>query len=653
MEKRTLGAIIGGIFKLNLQRLTRGFYVFTIGAVAVGAITYYSVNTIWKSVVETKYVALPKLIAGSDLQIEMTQIGSEIEKFGGMESVEMKAAQIEVLLSQNSYFKESMKAFFSSMQAEEMANVRKDAEAAADEYFTAFAAPPVTYEKVAPRYGKVRDYVEVMKTGVLLELEASFNTAENATNNAFWTIVFLTGGAIFGMVGIAVVLSRIVSVPITGLAASLVKNSRDIEAVTAELSGGAKKQTEIVLSATKDLEDMIINIIQGSISLSVEKQSEIAKAFAHFLRQFVERTSAEIAMGMMSVSQQSQEARKSIESFVKEFGVVEETIRRQERAVEGMVATLKQIVAANEGIKKKAAGSTAAADKASEKVAEGEKRIKVISQELEDIRTSSEGVREITESLAKITENIKILALNMSLKVEDVRDDTGKSYGFETMSARVQELAEEVEGLLVRSKELIIPTIEGIGKVSREANQTRELMTEVAGAIMIADEASKSIAGEIDRQASQIGNIEIEAEKLRSLAHDTTQSISSQTALAQNVDTILKDSETLIETVNSQTKEASDNARKINEMMEELKKTVASIEDGTGKLTEKSAMIAELFDGISAQAVKNLGGAERLEIATGAVRDVTRRLTIVVSGEVAETKAAPARGLAGAGTPVA
>jgi len=274
----------------------------------------------------------------------------------------------------------------------------------------------------------------------------------------------------------------------TAISEDLSHKSVDIEGVTKEIHDGVETQTGIVKTATKDLEYMILNIIQGSITMSVEKQTEIARAFGEFLKHFVERTSAEIAMGMMSVSQQSLEAREGVEKFVSELASVEGNIKKQETAIEEMVEALKSIVSANEEIKLKAHSSTAAADKATSRAFSGQERIGMISEQLQEIGKASEGIRDVTNSLATITESIKILALNMSLKVEDIKDDTGKSYGFEAMSAKVQQLAEEVEGLLARSREMIIPTIEGIARVSGDANQANEMIAEVTSAIKAADD---------------------------------------------------------------------------------------------------------------------------------------------------------------------
>jgi len=408
--------------------------------------------------------------------------------------------------------------------------------------------------------------------------------------------------------------------------------SSDIESVTGEINEGVTSQTDIVHSATKDLENMIINIIQGSITLSVEKQAEISKAFSDFLKHFVERTSAEIAMGMMSVSQQSSEARKGIEDFISEIESVEKNIKSQEKAIEEMVVALKSIVGANEEIKIKARVSMEAADKATSRAFEGQERIEHISGELREIRNSSEGIRDVTNSLATITESIKILALNMSLKVEDIKDDTGKSYGFEAMSAKVQQLAEEVEGLLSSSKELIIPTIEGIEKLSNDAVQTKEMITEVSKAVKAADDESRLISDRIGKQASDIDRVEIEAENLKSLAHNTTLAVEAQSALAKDLDMMLKEMAELIDTVSTQTNESVDGARKVNEMMDQLRGTVVNIENGTGDLAEKSTEISDMFNSIMDLANRNRGEAEKLDIVTTSVRDVSKRLSDVVNG---------------------
>ncbi|MDH3976092.1 MAG: type IV pili methyl-accepting chemotaxis transducer N-terminal domain-containing protein [Deltaproteobacteria bacterium] len=412
----------------------------------------------------------------------------------------------------------------------------------------------------------------------------------------------------------------------------LSESSTDIESVTGEINEGVISQTDIVQSATKDLENMIINIIQGSITLSVEKQAEISKAFSDFLKNFVERTSAEIAMGMMSVSQQSSEARKGIEDFISEIDSVEKNIKAQEKAIEEMVVALKSIGSTNEEIKVKARVSTNAADKATSRAFEGQERIEHISGELKEIRNSSEGIRDVTSSLATITESIKILALNMSLKVEDIKDDTGKSYGFEAMSAKVQQLAEEVEELLASSRELIIPTIEGIEKLSSDAIQAKELITEVTKAIKAADDESRLISERIERQATGIDTVEIESENLKTLAHNTTLAVEAQSALAKDIDLMLKDTAELIDTVSSQTSESVEGARKINEMMGQLRGTVINIENGTGDLAEKSTEISDMFNSIMELANRNRGEAKKLDIVTTSVRDVSKRLSDVVNG---------------------
>lgn len=418
----------------------------------------------------------------------------------------------------------------------------------------------------------------------------------------------------------------------TTIAEDLSHKSEDIEGVTKEIHDGVETQTGIVQTATKDLEYMILNIIQGSITMSVEKQTEIARAFGEFLKHFVERTSAEIAMGMMSVSQQSLEARQGVEKFVSELASVEGNIKNQEAAIEEMVEALKSIVSANEEIKLKAHSSTAAADKATSRAFSGQERIGLISEQLHEIGKASEGIRDVTNSLATITESIKILALNMSLKVEDIKDDTGKSYGFEAMSAKVQQLAEEVEGLLTRSKEMIIPTIEGIAKVSGDANQANEMIAEVTSAIKAADDESRAITEKIEKQAAGIDRVELEAENLKILARKTTETVEAQTLLAKDVDIMLKDASELIDSVNKQTSDSVEGARKVNDMMDQLGETVISIEGGTGDLTEKSTEISDMFNSIMDLANKNKGGAEKLGVVNSSVRDVSRRLSDIVNG---------------------
>lgn len=418
----------------------------------------------------------------------------------------------------------------------------------------------------------------------------------------------------------------------TTVAEDLSYRSQDIEGVTKELNEGARAQATIVQSATKDLENMIINIIQGSITLSVEKQTEMSRVFSEFLKQFVERTSAEIAMGIMSVAQQAGEARKGVADFVAELETVEHNIKDQESAIGEMVEALKSIVEANEDVKAKVRSSAEAADKATSKSASGRERIGQITEQLREIGNASEGVRDITDSLATITESIKILALNMSLKVEDIKDDTGKSYGFEAMSAKVQQLAEEVEELLSKSKDMIMPTIEAIERVSNDAAQANDLIAEVASAIKAADDESKAIEEKIRKQASDVDRIEVEAENLRALAHKTTVAIEAQGVLAKDVDKMLNDSAALIDSVSKQTEDSVAGARKVSDLMNQLRETVVSIEAGTGKLAEKSTQISDMFSSIMDLARRNRGEAEKLGSVTTSVRDVSRRLSEVVKG---------------------
>lgn len=490
--------------------------------------------------------------------------------------------------------------------------------------------------KIAGSSGEYRDYLLANNVPLLKEMNKAVGQYETASTAKvkylkIIQMVLLVITVIFFGTGWFLVTNPIIR-SFTAVTTELAEKTRDITGVTIELTEGAKAQTGIVQSATKELEEMVISIIQGSITLSVEKQVEISKAFSEFLTHFVERTSSEIAMGMMSITQQSQEARKSMEDFVAELGSVEENVRSQEEAVEGMVEALKSIVDANEEIKTAAQGSTEAADVATSKAFLGQERIEVMSNELQEIGSSSKGVRDVIDSLATITESIKILALNMSLKVEDIKDDTGKSYGFEAMSAKVQQLAEEVEALLGNSKEMIIPTIEGLAKVSTEANQTKEVIAEVTSAIKTADDKSKEITERIIKQASDIDRVEVEAENLRALAHKTTEAIEAQGGLIKDVDELLKESESLISGVNDQTKESADGARKIGEMMNQLRQTVASIEDGTGKLTEKSTHIMDVFESISKLAEKNMDGAEKLAGVTDSVKEVSRSVSEVVEG---------------------
>lgn len=633
--KKTLGSSIGDIFKLNLEKITRNFYILTFASVIVGIVIYLAVSSIWSEVRTVKEGSLPQLIQTQQTDLALEGINIVLEKLFDAEIDMVKQILFATVKETNAIYKVEFSKLSSTLQRETDEAIKSKLNRASNEYLKVFEGGIPKPDEVFPKLTDLKEALSDLRNFTLDEIDRDFAASESAKNKATIVIILLTLAAIIGMIITSLVLTGVVTQPVSRVAETLAANSKDIEDVTDVISSGARSQTELVKKATEDLEDMIINTIQGSITMSVEKQGEIAKGFSDFLRQFVERTTAEIAMGMMSVSGQSQEAREGMQEFVSELKTVEDNIRSQENSIGGMVEALKGIVSGNVSIKGKAKSSTEAADIATAKAYEGQEQIGRITTELQEVRIASEGVKDITESLAKITENIKILALNMSLKVEDIRDDTGKSYGFETMSARVQELAEEVEKLLIDSTGIIIPTIDAIEKVSTDAANTKELITEVAKAIKVADDESKAIATEIDRQTGEISKVESISEELSEIAKTSTESITAQAKRVAEVEELLGDSVALIDGVNEQTKESSDAARKVNDIMDELRASMASIEEGTGKLTEKSFELSEVFETISENTNKSLDGAEMLESVTSAVRDVSKRLATVVKGSAA------------------
>lgn len=619
-------------YRLNLEMMIRNFYFFTIFAVIIGGITYFSIREIGKEVSVLKEGSLPLLVLSQEMQLNLEEIAIESEGLLKAATEEEKAAHIEKIEKGKTAFKSSLGRGMRIVSGEEEERL-KELESRSKAFFRLFDSTEISQDDLNKKLLQVRASLNNFRGLSSQTIEDKFTASQAATGRAITIVIVLTLCAIAGMIGLGLILSRAVGVPVSRETERLISDSKATEQIFAEISEGTKKQTDVVQTATGELEDMIINIIQGKISISVDKQSEIARVFADFLKNFVERTTVEIAMGMMSISQQSKDARTGVEDFVREISTVEANIRAQEGAISGMVDALKSIVEANNEIKGKARSSIDAADKATVQAHSGQEKIETISEQLQEIRKASVGVKEITDSLAKITEGIKILALNMSLKVEDIKDDTGKTYGFEAMSAKVQKLAEDVEGLLESSKSMLIPTILGIEKVSIDAGQARELIAEVVRSIKMADDQSKAISVQIDKQAANVDRVEIEAENLRSLAHKTTLAVEAQGALSRDVDSLLKDSETLIDSVNAQTQEASEGARRVNQMMGQLKQTLASIEDGTGELTEKSSQISDMFDSIKGLAVKNMNGAEKLAGVTASIREVSRRLSEVVKGE--------------------
>lgn len=617
--------------RLNLEMMVRNFYYFTIVAVLVGGITYFSVNVMWKSVSGVKEVYLPLLEAQHDMIIQLDKLELGLERLMVNDTEVGETGLLSTLNQDMALFIKSLKKAaevpMDSNVRPFMVEVGKKAQSLPHSFESAVIESPVL-EGVT----STKTAVIAMGRFLFSTSREDFSFFEGAYGNATLIIIFLTSLSIAGMITLGFVLSKAVGRPVSHVTDKLIHDANNIELVSAEISEGIKKQTDVVQVAVADLEIMIKEVIEQRILPSVGKQSDMSVSFSDFLRHFVERTSAEIAMGTMSVSQQAVDARKSIGELVAEVTLVEENIRHQEKAIGDMVGALKSIVEANRTIKIKASSSTEAADMAASKAVSGQDMIEHISTQLQDIKNSSEGVRDIIESLATITESIKILALNMSLKVEDVKDDTGKTYGFEAMSAKVQGLAEEVEGLLSRSRSMMIPTIDGIAKVSSASAQTKDVIGEATIAIKEADEESKAIAEMIGTQASDIDRVEVEAENLRALAKKTTEAISAQSALAKDVDEMLKDSEMLIDTVSGQTEESVKGARKINKMMVDMEETVKSIKEGTTLLADKSTGISDMFSIIQGQAEKNRQGAEQLDIAKQSVREVSKQLSIVVRG---------------------
>jgi len=623
---RAPGEALGRAFKLSVEKLTRNFYLFTFACFVIGIITYSVVNGIWKEVSSAKEKTIPQLLKTEEALRELERIRYEL-KPPLTEDALKRVAQKNRLLKNRI---DGIAAFLAEKDGSMVADSIRRLSA---RYFSTFKGDNFSEKEALSTLSLLAAELDSAKRLLAERVDREFASAEGMADWAVLVVLGLTAAAIVGMVLTGRVLTGVIGKPITEVTESLTESSKDIEGVSEEIVKGAKTQAELIGAATKDLKEMMTNIVKGNISKSVEKQVEIAKAFADFLKQFVERTSAEIAMGMMGVLQHSKDARGGVDEFLRELKTVEKNIKREEAAINDIVAALKGIVATNNRIKKMAASSTEAVGRATEAVVNGEESMTRISSKLEAIRRASENVRKITESLAKITEDIKILALNMSLKVEDIRDDTGKSYGFEAMSARVQELAQEVEGLLTRSNEMIIPTIEAIEDVSDEATQTRTLVNRVAETIKVAAEESKAISTAIDKQAVEIDRIEVEAENLKISAGNTTHAVEAQVALAQEVNTMLKESEILVGNVNTLTKEASDNAKKVNTMMQELKETLEKIEAGTASLTQKGSELIKTFNTIDEQTSTNLTLSEKLKTVVARLKDVASRLSMVVKGE--------------------
>lgn len=631
-KKEELKEKIVRLFRLNLKDMTRNFYLFTILVVLVGLSTGFAVKNLWDKVEFIKDDIMPRMSKMQDIENQLAIVKSLALRYDQSEGI-IKEAILDELKSDGETLIDSIRKETADSGETADKSFRDQLKASASKLENLFAKKNPSINEIDATINSATVSLKGINYFQTTELNELFVESQAAYDRAKIVVVGLSGGAFIGMIVIGFILSNVVSAPVSVVTDRMIENSQKIEDVYSELSVGTKKQIEIVERATNDLEDMIINTIQGNLSLSVEKQNQISSAFADFLRHFVERSSAEVAMGMLSIAQQSEEARESISKFTVEIVNIEGNIKNQEQAIIKIVQTLKNMVQANEQIKNMAKSSTAAADVATDKAIQGQERISAISNELEEIKSSSVGVREITNALGKITESIKILALNMSLKVEDIKDDTGKSYGFEAMSARVQELAEEVEKLLVNSQEMITPTIDGIEKVSNDAIQSLELIIDLADSIKIADSESQAIATEIDRQSEGVINAEKEAEEVRVTAETSTKSIGEQAQLIKEVDEILKDSVNLIEVVNEQTQESVQSARKLNDMMDQLKQTVTNIEEGTGVLTEKTFGITDMFTELKEQADKNEDGSRKLEVVTGTVRKLSAKLNEVVRGE--------------------
>lgn len=617
------------IAKLNLQRIIKGFNIVAVGSVIIGALTFGIFFLVWGQFKELHEDDMPSLLRAEAGWNAVNELDALIYYL----PLEKDMEQRKVLLGYMKLKANNMADTFDALSHDEdTQTVFDNAILAKDEFVGNLNKEnPSTrvlrksFDKFYQAYGDYKDTYNI-------KTMFAFADARGYFQNALIVIFLLISMAIVVIFIAGRLLKNIVGDPVTEVTDKLSTNTKAIEEVYSEIHSGTQMQNEVVDKATKDLEDMIINVIQGNISISVEKQTEIANNFGEFLRHFVERTAAEIAMGIMSISYQSTEAQKTMEKFKEELKTSETNIKNQETAITGMVEAIKSIAETNDEIKNHALKSAEIADLATSSAIEGQEKIKGVSTQLVDVHQKSQGVREITQSLAKITESIKILALNMSLKVEDIKDDTGKSYGFEAMSAKVQELATEVEKLLDDSTELITPTIEAIEQVSEETKSTMELINSIATSIQETDDATKAIAGYIEKQATDINRIGHESENLQTLATQTTASIEAQTTHVTDVDEMLTESQGLVETVKAQTQESVESAREINDLMEQLKTAMATIESGTGLLTEKSAELSDMFDTIKAQALKNMEGANRLENVTSSVKEASNKLVEAVKG---------------------
>ncbi|MDH4227119.1 MAG: hypothetical protein OEV59_05125 [Deltaproteobacteria bacterium] len=469
-------------FKINVQKLTRGFYFASAAAVVISALIIYAVMSMWAKVAVVKDGSIPQLVETQYTVISIDGTAMMLEKYFDAQTQGAKVVLLDALSETNDIFKKDVDKLMVLMDDEEDREIKEKIMAATKDYLSMFASGHPNPSEAFPKLQRLKISLAELREFVLTKIDRDLKAAEAAKNRALIIIIALSVISVIGMFFTTAVLAGFISRPITDVAGKLVKNSRTIGYVSMELMDGVKAQTSRVAAADKSLDEMINGIIRGDMAKSVEKQAEISAAFSEFLRQFVERTSAEIAMGMMSVAEQSMAVRKNVAAFLKEMTDIERNIKLQSGAVEAIIGELKKMRASNE----------------------------IIS------------------------------------------------------------------GMDVMEKEAV---------------------------------------------------------KLLALVGTSVESVNKQIKLGISVDEALGDSAAIIDSVSEHTKEASDAARKINDMMDDLRETVTNIRGGTGLLEKRSSEVAALFASITEQVNSNMDGARKLEDVAVAIKEVTGRLSVIVRGE--------------------
>ncbi len=389
-----------------------------------------------------------------------------------------------------------------------------------------------------PAFNQMAEIMEQMNAFGAQKADIQKQTAHNTITQSWIILVLVLVISILATAGIIFVLTRAILIPV-----------REIEAVYNEMGKGNlhskilyESRDELgrmadsirttnarLISYVEDIISKLTMLSHGDMCISVDLDYE--GDFAAIKKAVID-TASSLNATMLVIHKAADEVNSGA-------GQVSDGSQALASGATEQAAAIEELTASAQNVAQKAEKNTASVRKATEYVTkagngvnESNDRMRSLNNAMKEISQSSEEISKVTKLVEDIAFQTNILALNAAVEAARA-GDAGK--GFAVVADEVRNLAAKSAEAAKQTADLVQKSTEKVSEGEKLADETLQLLDDVAQKALLADQSIKEIESDSLKQTDAIAQINLGLSQVSSVVQSNAATAEESSASSEEL----------------------------------------------------------------------------------------------------------------------